>query len=79
MAKSRKTKAENATASHKGKETADKNPVKQTVKKTSKVMVRFTKSPAGMYFLPWNVGQEIFVDRNQSEQMEATGHCEILE
>lgn len=78
MAK-RKTKAENATAPQKGKETADKNPVKAAVKKPKKVLVRFLKSPAGMYFLPWNVGQEIFFDRDQAEQMESTGHCEIVE
>lgn len=69
--------AEKATAPQTGKETAEKAPFKN--KRPGLKRITITGPVAGKYLLPWNVGQTVFHDAKQADEMIANGDAKLAE
>jgi len=67
----KKGSAEQATAPQQGKETAEKAPFKEERKGMKRITI--TAPVAGKYLLPWNVGQTVFIEIKQANEMIANG------
>jgi|GEM_PF-3076291 len=50
----------------------------RTENKKGEVKIRFVLSPAGRYLLPYNVGQEVFLEANQADELVEAKYAEYV-
>lgn len=50
----------------------------RAVNKEGEVRIKFVLSPAGRYFLPYNVGQKVFLQANQADELVEAKYAEYV-
>jgi len=50
----------------------------RTENKKGEVKIKFVLSPAGRYLLPYNVGQEVFLEANQADELVEAKYAEYV-
>lgn len=75
--KTRKPKAEKATAPQTGVENTSAKPFESP--RAGLTRVTITKPVAGKYLLPWNIGQTVFIKTAQAKEMIENGDAILAE